>query len=51
MGRFWAALLGVIAGFALAHVVNRTPKGREFFARVVATVHSFTRGFKSAYRP
>jgi hypothetical protein len=51
MGRFLAALVGVIAGFVIAHLVNRTPQGREFFARSGATIQSFIRGFKSVYRP
>lgn len=50
MGRFIAALVGVVAGFALAHVVNQTPEGRAFFARARATVSSFVQGFTETYR-
>jgi hypothetical protein len=50
MGRFLIAVVGVIAGFVLAHLVNTTPEGREFFARTRATVGSFIAGFRDAYR-
>jgi hypothetical protein len=50
MGRFITALVGVIAGFVLAHVVNQTPEGRAFFGRARATLASFVEGFKQSYR-
>jgi len=50
MGRFVIALVGVCVGFVLAHLVNSTPEGREFFARSRATASSFVRGFRDAYR-
>lgn len=50
MGRFITALVGVVAGFVLAHVVNQTPQGREFFGRARATLSSFVEGFKQSYR-
>jgi hypothetical protein len=50
MGKFVAALVGVITGFVLAHVVNETPEGRAFFARSRATLSTFTEGVKDAYR-
>ncbi|CAB4574711.1 unannotated protein [freshwater metagenome] len=50
MGRFIAALAGVVAGFVLAHVVNQTPEGRAFFSRLGATIHSFVEGFRQSYR-
>lgn len=50
MGRFITALVGVVAGFVLAHVVNQTPEGRAFFGRVRATLASFVEGFKQSYR-
>ncbi len=50
MGRFMSALIGVVAGFVLAHVVNQTPEGREFFGRARATLSSFAEGFKQSYR-
>jgi len=50
MSRFIGALLGVIAGFILAHMLNTTPEGRRFFARSRATLASFTKGFTDAYR-
>ena len=50
MGKFLAALLGVIAGFAAAHVVNETPEGKAFFSRLRVTLQTFTRGVHDAYR-
>lgn len=50
MGKFFAALLGVISGFVIAHVLNETPEGRAFFARSKATLDTFTEGVKDAYR-
>jgi hypothetical protein len=50
MVRFIAALVGVVAGFVLAHLVNQTPEGREFFGRARATLISFVEGFKQSYR-
>lgn len=50
MGRFIAALVGVVAGFVLAHAVNQTPEGRVFFARARATASSFVEGFKQTFR-
>ena len=50
MGKFVAALLGVVSGFVLAHVLNETPEGRSFFARSRATLETFTEGVKDAYR-
>lgn len=49
MGKFLVAVAGVIAGFALAHLVNQTSEGKEFLERVRATVASFVRGFRSAW--
>jgi hypothetical protein len=50
MGRFITALVGVIAGFVLAHLANQTPQGREFLGRARATLSSFIEGFKQSYR-
>ena len=50
MGKFLAALMGVVSGFVIAHIVNETPEGREFLARTRATVRTFTEGVKDAYR-
>jgi hypothetical protein len=47
MSKFLAALAGLVAGFVLAHVVNQTPEGKQFFARSLATWNSFSRGFRS----
>jgi len=50
MGKFVVALLGVVSGFVIAHVVNETPEGRAFFVRSRATLETFTEGVKDAYR-
>jgi hypothetical protein len=50
MGKFVAALLGVVSGFVIAHVLNETPEGRTFFARLRATIRTFTQGVQDAYR-
>jgi hypothetical protein len=50
MGRFITALVGVVAGFVLAHLVTQTPQGRDFFGRARATLSSFVEGFKQSYR-
>ena len=50
MGKYFSALLGVIAGFALAHLANQTPEGRAAFARIRATLSSFGEGFRRGYR-
>jgi hypothetical protein len=50
MGKFVAALLGVVSGFVIAHILNETPEGRNFFARSKATILSFTQGVRDAYR-
>jgi peptidoglycan/LPS O-acetylase OafA/YrhL len=50
MGKFVVALLGVVSGFVIAHMLNETPEGRAFFARSKATLDTFTEGVKDAYR-
>lgn len=51
MAKFFVALLGVIAGFALAHLVNTTPEGKTVFARVLATAQSFVTGVRDSFTP
>lgn len=50
MGKFVTGLLGVVAGFALAHLVNQTPEGKTLIARARATVETFTNGVLDAWR-
>jgi len=47
MGKFFVALMGLVAGFVLAHIVNQTPEGKQFFGRSLATWNSFVHGFRS----
>lgn len=50
MGKFLTAVLGVISGFLIAHLVNETAEGKAFFQRVKATATTFTTGVQDAYR-
>lgn len=50
MAKFLSALLSVVAGFFLAHLVDTTPQGKMIFARIDATVNSFLSGVRDAYR-
>ena len=50
MGKFLSAVLGVVVGFVVAHLVNETPEGKAFFQRARATVSSFIIGFRSGYQ-
>jgi len=50
MSRFVVALVGLLAGFVLAHAVNNTAEGRKFFAQVMSTWESFRSGFQDSYR-
>ncbi|MFE5671805.1 hypothetical protein ACFQ58_09360 [Agromyces sp. NPDC056523] len=44
----WFAV-GVAAGFAVAHQVNRTAEGREFFAGLDAKARAFGRAVAEGY--
>jgi len=48
MAKLFVALLGVLAGFALAHLVNSTPEGKKALSRVRATFESFISVFAIA---
>ena len=41
--------VGVAAGFAVAHQVNRTAQGREFFAGLDAMARAFGRAVAEGY--
>ncbi|NLT25632.1 MAG: hypothetical protein GXX90_03070 [Microbacteriaceae bacterium] len=41
---------GIAAGFAIAHFVNSTPRGREFFAAVNARIDEVTAAVQQGYR-
>ncbi|WP_417562563.1 ATPase [Microbacterium sp.] len=43
-------LVGVAAGFVLAHFVNKDPRGREVLAEVDARIAEFTERIGDAYR-
>ena len=42
--------VGVAAGFAVAHQVNRTAQGREFFAGLDAKARAFGRAVAEGYQ-
>jgi len=42
--------VGVAAGFAIAHQVGRTPKGRQFFDDVNAKAREFTSAVVDGYK-
>lgn len=54
MGSFLRILvvfkLGVLAGFVAAHLINRTPAGRAFFADLDAKARDFGESVTSGYR-
>ncbi|MDJ1371053.1 hypothetical protein [Gulosibacter molinativorax] len=47
-----AALVGggIVAGFTLAHFVNSTEKGREFFGQVNARIDDVKEAVQQGYR-
>jgi hypothetical protein len=43
-------LFGVVGGFAVAHLVDKDPRGHELLAQVDARISEFTDRIGSAYR-
>lgn len=43
-------LIGIVGGFAAAHVINNNPTGRELLAEVDARIGEFTDRIGEAYR-
>ncbi|WP_166871816.1 MULTISPECIES: hypothetical protein [unclassified Salinibacterium] len=43
-------LIGVVAGFIVAHQVNKTPEGRRFFAEVDDRTRSFGSAVVDGYK-
>jgi hypothetical protein len=50
MGKFVTGMLGVVAGFALAHLISQSPEGKTLIARARATLETFTKGVQDAWR-
>jgi len=50
MGKLFSVVAGVVAGFVVAHFVNQTSSGSQFFARANATVQTFLSGLRDGYR-
>lgn len=50
MKSFLWLLVGVALGFAVAHKVNETPKGREFFSTLDKKARDFGEAVSDGYR-
>ena len=50
MGKLVSVVAGVLAGFVVAHFVNQSASGSQFFARANATVQTFASGLRDGYR-
>ena len=50
MKSFLWLLIGVGIGFAVAHKVNETPKGREFFSSIDQKARDFGEAVTDGYR-
>ncbi|RDV43493.1 hypothetical protein DOE76_17650 [Leifsonia sp. ku-ls] len=50
MKSFLWLLVGVAIGFAVAHKVNETPKGREFFSNIDQKARDFGEAVSDGYR-
>ena len=50
MKSFLWLLVGVAIGFAVAHKVNETPKGREFFGAMDRKARDFGEAVTDGYR-
>ncbi|MBW8871142.1 MAG: hypothetical protein JF618_02870 [Leifsonia sp.] len=50
MKSFLWLLIGAAIGFAVAHKVNETPKGREFFSNIDRRARDFGEAVTDGYR-
>ena len=50
MKSFLWLIVGVALGFAVAHKVNETPKGREFFSTLDKKARDFGEAVSDGYR-
>lgn len=50
MKSFLWLLVGIAIGFAVAHKVNETPKGREFFSNIDQKARDFGEAVSDGYR-
>lgn len=50
MKQFFWLVIGVIAGFVVAHKVNETEKGKAFFANLDAKTRDFTGALVDGYK-
>ncbi len=50
MKQFFWLIVGVIAGFFVAHKVNQTEQGQAFFANVDAKTRDFTEALVEGYK-
>ncbi|WP_028244599.1 hypothetical protein [Pseudoclavibacter soli] len=50
MSRAFWFVAGVVGGFVAAHEINKTERGREFFALLNERTQEFTEAVSEAYR-
>lgn len=50
MKQFFWLVIGVIAGFVVAHKVNETEQGKAFFANLDAKTRDFTGALVDGYK-
>lgn len=50
MKQFFWLIVGVIAGFVIAHKVNQTEQGKAFFANIDAKTRDFTEALVDGYK-
>lgn len=50
MSRAFWFVAGVVGGFIAAHEINKTERGREFFALINERTQEFTEAVSDAYR-
>lgn len=50
MKQFFWLIVGVIAGFVVAHKVNQTEQGKAFFANIDAKTRDFTEALVDGYK-
>lgn len=50
MKQFFWLIVGVVAGFVVAHKVNQTEQGKAFFATIDAKTRDFTEALVDGYK-
>ncbi|MDH6533003.1 hypothetical protein M2119_001240 [Aurantimicrobium minutum] len=50
MKQFFWLIVGILAGFVVAHKVNQTEQGKAFFANIDAKTRDFTEALIDGYK-